>query len=615
MCGIIGYAGHKFSVPILIDGLKRLEYRGYDSAGIALQNSRGIEIYKTKGKIRDLENLLPGSPPCHSTVGLGHTRWATHGAPSFENAHPHCAGGIAVVHNGIIENYHELKSLLSAEGHVFASDTDTEVIPHLIHRQIEAKKIGLREAIAECVPLVRGSLALGIMSDAHPDTLFAVRRGSPLIVGANGGGECFFASDIPALLPYTNRFVFLEDGQMCVMKGGTMEIVDLRTGAAVPHGEKFVTVDWSPQTAEKGGYEHFMLKEIHEQPRAVNDTISEWINEPQRLLDELGLTARLTMGLRCGLRRLRMVACGTSYHAALVGRYLIESIAHMPVDVEIASEFRYREQLIEKDSFFISISQSGETADILAAQREAKRKGAWTMTLCNVVGSTSSREADAVLYTRAGPEIGVASTKTFTAQLGALVLLAVTLGLRLHKDETKSLKSQLLMIPDLMEKMLRKSDAIRELAGTLLYARDFLYLGRGISYPLALEGALKLKEVSYVHAEGYPAGEMKHGPIALVEEGLPVVVVAPADGLFEKTLSNIEEAKARGARVIAITDEPRFLREKASVDDVIDIPSTHPSLSPFVSVVPLQLLAYHFGVLKGCDVDQPRNLAKSVTVE
>lgn len=614
MCGIVGYIGQRPSAPILIDGLKRLEYRGYDSAGIALQNGRGIEVYKTKGKILDLEKLLSYPALSHSTIGLGHTRWATHGAPSSINAHPHCAGGIAVVHNGIIENYHELKSLLSAEGHVFTSDTDTEVIPNLIQSQMKKYGLDIRQAVQECARLLRGSYAVGIICDAHPDTLFAIRKGSPLIVGVNGGDH-FFASDIPALLPHTNRFVYLEDGQMCVMTRDSFELVDLKSGSTLPRDGRFVTVEWSPQTAEKGGYDHFMIKEIHEQPRAVIDTLREWVHEPQRLLDELGFTSRLTVGLRSGLRRLRIVACGTSFHAALVGRYLIETIAHIPVNVEIASEFRYKDQLIEKDSLFISITQSGETADLLAAQREARNRGAWTTTICNVVGSSATREADAVLYTQAGPEIGVASTKTFTAQIAALVLLAVTLGLGLRKEEKKALLSQLLAVPDLMARVLSRDGEIKELATKLLNAKNCLFLGRGISYPIALEGALKLKEISYVHAEGYPAGEMKHGPIALVEGGLPVIVIVPMDGLFEKTISNIEEVKARGARVIAITDEPGFLREKVDVNEVIETPTTHPAFSPFLSVLPLQLLAYYTGVLKGCNVDQPRNLAKSVTVE
>jgi len=609
MCGIVGYIGKKDAISVLLDSLKRLEYRGYDSAGIAYRNGKGIEIFKTKGKIEELQQILPAPLPA-SSVGIGHTRWATHGAPSTENSHPHCAGGVVVVHNGIIENFRSLKTQLLSEGCKFSSDTDTEVIPHMISRSLK-QGMPLKAAIAETLSRLRGAFALGIMSEAYPSTLFAIRRGSPLVIGI-GEEEFYFASDIPALLPYSQEYVFLEDGQMCTLTAAGVELECFETKESSSLREQIVKVDWSPSMAEKEGYEHFMLKEIYEQPRTVTDTFVEWIKDPQRLLDESGLTMDITLGLR----RLQIVACGTSYHAALIGRYLIERLARVFVDVDIASEYRYRRPLIEKGTLLISITQSGETADTLAAQREAKQRGAATLTICNVVGSTSSREADSVLYTRAGPEIGVASTKAFTAQMTALALFALALGIRRGKltlKETNTFKSQLMEIPGMIREALKKDAEIRDLAATLMQTKDFLYLGRGINYPIALEGALKLKEISYIHAEGYAAGEMKHGPIALIDEGLSVVVLAPKDDLFEKMISNIEEVKARGGRAICVTDEPESLSQ--NVDDVIQIPSVHQLLSPFVSVIPLQLLAYHTAVLRGCNVDQPRNLAKSVTVE
>ena len=418
MCGIVGYVGKRSSIQILIDGLKRLEYRGYDSAGIAFQNGGGIEVYKTKGKINNLQNILP-TPAIDARVGLGHTRWATHGTPSSRNAHPHGADGVVVVHNGIIENYCELKSRLIAEGHEFSSDTDTEVIPQMISRYMK-EGFSLMDAIKETTSRLRGSFAVGIISKTHPDTLFAIRKGSPLVLGI-GDGEYFIASDTPAILPYTRRFIFMEDGQMCVLRNEGFELLHLFSDDAVSIEDRIVEVDWTPSMAEKEGYPHFMLKEIHEQPRAIRDTISEWIDDPLKLLDEFGLTMRMTIELS----RLQIVACGTSYHAGLVGRHIIESLTHIPVDVEIASEYRYKEHIIENGTLFISITQSGETADTLAAQREAKARGARTLTFCNVVGSTSSREADSILYTRAGPEIGVASTKTFTAQIAALCLVEI----------------------------------------------------------------------------------------------------------------------------------------------------------------------------------------------
>lgn len=609
MCGIVGYIGRRDAISLLVDSLKRLEYRGYDSAGIAYQNGKGLEVCKTTGKIRDLQEILPRDYP-EIRVGLGHTRWATHGEPSTRNAHPHVAGGVAVVHNGIIENYRDLRSELEGEGCRFCSDTDTEVIPHLISRELRAG-VSMNEAIEETLRHLRGSFALGIMSEAHPYTLYAVRRGSPLVVSL-AEGEFFFASDIPAVLPVSRKFIFIEDGQICRFSREDMEIRCMDTGKYVPVDEKITDIAWTPSLAEKDGFDHFMLKEINEQPRTVADTFSEWVKEPRKLLEEAGLTPEVILGLR----RVHIIACGTSYHAGLIGKYLIEDIARVPVTVEIASEYRYRKPITERGTFFITITQSGETADTLAAQREVKGIGAATCTICNVLGSSSSREADFVLYTRAGPEIGVASTKAFAAQITVLFLFAVALGAGrgklCHKEEC-TLIGDLLKIPDLLRVTLNEDKRIRDVAAALKDAKNFLYLGRGINYPVALEGALKLKEISYIHAEGYAAGEMKHGPLALVEEGLPVVVVAPTDSLFEKTSSNIEEVRARGGRVIAVTDSPAMLAEK--VDDLLEVPATHPALFPFVAVVPLQLLAYYISLMKGCDVDQPRNLAKSVTVE
>lgn len=609
MCGIVGYIGNRDAISLLFDSLKRLEYRGYDSSGIAYQNGNGLEICKTRGKIKDLQEIFPLNSH-EIRVGLGHTRWATHGEPSTRNAHPHAAGGVAVVHNGIIENYRELRTELAGEGCEMSSDTDTEVIPHMISRNL-LKGLSLKEAVEEALGRLRGTYALGIMSEANPHTLFAVRKGSPLVISV-GEGEFFFASDIPAILPYSGKFIFMEDGQLCRLSPEGLDLQCMDTGRCVPVSESITDIAWPPSVAEKDGFDHFMLKEIHEQPKTVSDTFAEWVNEPRRLLEEAGLTPEVILGLR----RVNIVACGTSYHAGLIGKYLIEAIARVPVSVEIASEYRYKRPIIERGTFFISITQSGETADTLAAQREVKQTGASTCTICNVLGSSSSREADFVLYTRAGPEIGVASTKAFIAQITVLYLFAVALAAgrgRLHHKEECNLISDLLKIPDLLKETLQKNGDIRELAGILSDANNFLYLGRGINYPVALEGALKLKEISYIHAEGYAAGEMKHGPIALIEEGLPVVVVAPKDHLFDKIFSNIKEVKARGGRVIAVTDSPSSLA--GTVDELLEVPGTHPMLVPFVAVTPLQLLAYHVSVIRGCDVDQPRNLAKSVTVE
>jgi glucosamine--fructose-6-phosphate aminotransferase (isomerizing) len=609
MCGIVGYVGKSSSLQLLVDGLKRLEYRGYDSAGIAFQNGKGVEVYKIKGKLKDLQRILPHPSPA-IYVGLGHTRWATHGTPSTVNAHPHCAEGIAVVHNGIIENYREIRSHLEADGHRFLSETDTEVVPQLISEYLQ-QGLPIREAIRSAVRQLRGNYALGILSGSSPNTLFAVKKGSPLVLGI--GSEAFyFASDIPAILPYTRRFLYPDDDQICTLTDSEIDIRDLESDALISYEDRMVEIEWTPEMAEKCGHDHFMHKEIFEQPQAIRSTIGEGLNDPLSFVSDL----RLYLQRKSDVQKLHIVSCGTAYHAALVGKYLIESIAHIPVTVDIASEYRYRNPIIESGTLFVAVTQSGETADTLAAQREAKRRGARTLTICNVVGSSSTRESDAVLYTRSGPEIGVASTKTFTSQMAALCLFALGIAMGkncLNRQEADTIKAHILEIPALVEKTLSMDVEIRALAGTLSYAKDFLYLARGINYPLALEGALKMKEISYIHAEGYPAGEMKHGPIALIDKGLPVVVIAPSNDLFEKVFSNIEEVKARGGRVIAVTDAPEALKGKA--DDIVEVPATYPLLTPFVNVIPLQLLAYHIGVLRNCDVDQPRNLAKSVTVE
>lgn len=609
MCGIVGFIGKGESLGILVGGLQRLEYRGYDSAGIVYQNGSGLQAYKTKGTIKELVKILPDPLP-EINIGIGHTRWATHGMPSSLNAHPHIIDGIAVVHNGIIENYRELRADLIEGGHTFVSETDTEVVPQLIVKYLRLD-LSLPEAILEAIKDLTGSFALGIISEKHPDSLFAIRKGSPLVIGLNAGSN-YLASDVPAILPYTKQFIFLDDGEVCHLTKDGVDIYHCNSKGMISIKKNITEINWTPTMAEKGGYDHFMLKEIYEQPQAITTTIGEWIEDPLRLLNELDLDAKNVMNMR----RIQITACGTSYHAALIGKYILEHMVRVPCDVDIASEYRYREPIVEKGTLFISITQSGETADTLAAQREAKRRGASTMTICNVLGSTSAREADSVLYTHAGPEIGVAATKTFTVQMASLYLLALALGIRrgrLTRGESTTLISHISQIPGLIERALRMNAEIRELAKSFINTKGFLYLGRGINYPIALEGALKMKEISYIHAEGYAAGEMKHGPIALIEEGVPVVVVSPVDNVYEKTLSNIEEAKARGGTVIAVTDDRGCMEDKAQI--VIEVPSTNPILSPFINIIPLQLLAYHAGVQKGCDVDKPRNLAKSVTVE
>jgi glucosamine--fructose-6-phosphate aminotransferase (isomerizing) len=608
MCGIIGYIGKKNAVSVVLDGLKRLEYRGYDSAGIAFFSDAGIEVRRRKGKIKELSLLFESENPT-SHVAIGHTRWATHGRPSEENAHPHRSRSIVLVHNGIIENYLQLKQKLIESGYHFTSETDTEVICHLIERN--AKTHTLEDAVRLTLREVKGAYALAVMNEDEPGKIVGVRKDCPLVVGL-GDGEAFIASDVPAFLSYSRDVLFLDDEEIVVMTDKGVEIKGIDGS---PIQKTVVTVSWSPSMAEKGGYKHFMLKEIHEQPRAIADTLRGRFNAETGTvhLEEFGLQEKDLKGIG----KISIVACGTSYHAALIGKYMIESLVRIPVEVDIASEFRYRKPLIQPGELFISITQSGETADTLAAQREAQRLGAKVLSICNVVGSTASREAHAVFYTHSGPEIGVASTKAFTTQIVGLYLFTVALGIAkgtISAEMSKELLRALLMLPGMVEKSLETDKDIRKVAGEYFKARGFLYLGRGISYPIALEGALKLKEISYIHAEGYPAGEMKHGPIALIDEELPVVVLAPKDNLHEKIISNIQEVKSRGGKVIAITND--LDNEIWAISDRhMFVPATNQYLISVVLAVPIQLLAYHIGVLRGCDVDQPRNLAKSVTVE
>ncbi|MEK7683243.1 MAG: glutamine--fructose-6-phosphate transaminase (isomerizing) [Nitrospirota bacterium] len=608
MCGIIGYTGKKNAVSIILEGLKRLEYRGYDSAGIAFFNERGVEIRKCTGKIKDLYAIIDSDKPFSATA-IGHTRWATHGKPSEENAHPHKSGGIIIVHNGIIENYLQLKKKLIDEGYKFTSETDTEVLCHLIEKY--AADYPLEDAVRKALKEVRGAYALAVINEKERGKIVGVRKDSPLVVGL-GDGEFFLASDVPAFLNYSRDVIYLDDGEMVVM---TDDGVVVTTLDGKPVQKEVVSVSWSPAMAEKGGYKHFMLKEIYEQPRAIADTLRGrfYPESGQVNMDEFGIKEE---DLRKA-QKIFIVACGTSWHAALIGKYMIEELARVPVEVDIASEFRYRNPVIGQDSLLVAITQSGETADTLAAQREAKRLGAKTLSICNVVGSTASREADAVFYTHSGPEIGVASTKAFTTQIVGLYLFAVGLGRlkgTVNSDSAMGLLRDLLFLPGLVEKVIAADNVIERIAKELFKADDFLYMGRGINYPIALEGALKLKEISYIHAEGYPAGEMKHGPIALIDEVLPSVFLVPGGRLYEKVLSNIEEVRSRGGRIIAVTDEGN--KEVCSRSDYcISVPETNSFLSAILMVIPLQLLAYHIGVLRGCDVDQPRNLAKSVTVE
>lgn len=609
MCGIMGYLGPRPPLEVLLDGLKRLEYRGYDSAGIGVFEGQKILVFRSEGKIRDLERLLEGKS-FSGPSGIGHTRWATHGEPSERNAHPHKVGRVVLVHNGIIENYMALKEMLRDKGRKFSSETDSEVIAHLIDLGLETG-LAPKHAVLEALRQLKGSYALGILIEGMPNLLIGARMESPLLLGV-GEGEYFLSSDAPALLPWTKDFVFLEDGDVVFITPEGFEVYDLE-GRPLLRSQK--RVDWSLAMAEKGGYKHFMLKEIHEQPQVVADTLRgriyeeegevvfEWFPFDQREIE--------------GVKRVVLVACGTSWHAALIGAYWLEELCGVVAQAEIASEFRYRRFIGGEDVLLVAISQSGETADTLAAVREAKKKGVKTLGVCNVLGSSLTREVDGTLYTRAGPEISVASTKAFVAQLVVLLLLALFLGRKrgvLGQQEVRSYINFLRTVPGLMKKVLHEEGRIAELSKKYAEAKDFLYLGRGISYPVALEGALKLKEISYIHAEGYPAGEMKHGPIALIDERVPTVVVAPRDRTYEKTMGNIKEVKSRKGKVIALLNHDDPLVESA-VDDLLKVPWTPPLFSPFVTVLPLQLFAYYIADYLGTDVDQPRNLAKSVTVE
>jgi glucosamine--fructose-6-phosphate aminotransferase (isomerizing) len=607
MCGIIGYIGGKECISILIEGLRRLEYRGYDSAGVAVWENGESRVIRCRGKLSQLEALLKVNPPT-GKLGIGHTRWATHGRPSDENAHPHKVGGVSVVHNGIIENHLQLRAELAAQGRKFSSETDTEIIAHLVDAALKDGAPDLTDAVRRALNRVKGAYAIVVMSDADPERLVAAKNASPLVVGL-GDGETFVASDIPAILAHTRKMVFVDEGEIATItrKGVVLMDLDGRPIVRVPR-----EITWSAVQAEKGGFKHFMLKEIHEQPRAVTDTLRGRLDlEGQTaLLDDVVLDPS-------SIRRLFIVACGTSHHAALVGKHYIEGLARIPVEVDLASEFRYRDPLIRDGDVLVAISQSGETLDTFAAVKEAKARGARVLAITNVVDSSIARSATWAFYTHAGPEIGVASTKAFTTQLCALLLLAIHLGRKngaLKPESAGRLLDELLHLPTKMKEVVDQAAQMQILARRYGGAKGFLFLGRGMQFPIALEGALKLKEISYIHAEGYPAGEMKHGPIALVDASLPVVVLAPHGPTYDKTISNLSEVRAREGKLIAVAS--RGDHEIGGVaDDVVFIPEAVPEVQPVLTVVLLQLLAYHVAELKGTDVDQPRNLAKSVTVE
>ncbi|OIP42172.1 glutamine--fructose-6-phosphate aminotransferase [Candidatus Desantisbacteria bacterium CG2_30_40_21] len=614
MCGIVGYVGYQDVSTVLLDGLKRLEYRGYDSAGIAVLNNNIIEVRRSKGKLNNLEEMVKVQP-VPGNIGLGHTRWATHGRPSEENAHPHrdCKNEIIVVHNGIVENYLSLKDELQLRGHVFASETDTEVFAHLIEEELDRQKTekeSLYEAVRLALKRVRGTYALGVLSTKFPGQIIAARNDSPLIVGL-GENEYFIASDVPAILNHTRDVIFLDNGEMAVLN---QEGVKITTLEAVEKEKAVVKITWSATQAEKADYKHFMLKEIFEQPTAIEDTMRTRLGEDNIHLEEM----ELSLDQLKTIEKVTIIACGTSWHAGLVGKFIIEELVRIPVEVDIASEFRYRSPIISDKTLTIAISQSGETADTLAGIRQAKANGSKVISICNVLGSSIPRESDGTIYTHAGPEIGVASTKAFTSQLTALYLFTIYLGRArdtIGVERAKDLISELRRLPHLVGEILKKEDAnLKKLAHGFSHYKDFLYLGRGINYPIALEGALKLKEISYIHAEGYPAGEMKHGPIALIDEDMPVVTIAVRSKTYEKILGNIEEVKARDGIVITLaTEGDAEVTKKA--DHIIYLPDTMEIFSSLLTIIPLQLLAYYIADRKGCDVDQPRNLAKSVTVE
>ncbi|CAN5874067.1 glutamine--fructose-6-phosphate transaminase (isomerizing) [soil metagenome] len=620
MCGIVGYVGNKQVVPLIIDGLRKLEYRGYDSAGIAVVNERhDLSIRRAEGKLRNLEEAIRLSP-LDGTYGIGHTRWATHGRPTEENAHPHrdCTGRVVVVHNGIIENYLQLKQRLRKSDHQFVTETDTEVIAHLIEEYLK-RGDSFEKAVRESTLELRGIFALSIINSEEPDTIIAVRQGPPVVIGL-GDREYFVASDIPPILQHTRDVFFLGDGEMAILPKDAVRVIDFDGNSVEPVIQR---ITWDPIMAEKGGFKHFMLKEIYEQPRAVRDTVQGRISldSGRVFLDEM---QNITEADFQRFSSIKIAACGTSWHAGLAGRYMIEQLARIPVDVDYASEFRYRDPVMDENTLLLVISQSGETADTIAALREAKELGAKVLAICNVQGSMIVREADGTILTHAGPEIGVASTKAFTSQMIALYLLGLYLGeLRgaLSPEQAQHHAQQLAELPVKLEHQLNESDELEELSKEFFRSTDFLYLGRGINFPVALEGALKLKEISYIHAEGYPAGEMKHGPNALIDERLPVLFIntreegnRASELRYEKTHSNIVEVKAREGIVISVLTEGDTM-SAAESDHVIEIPPSSDLLSPILSIVPLQLLAYHIAVRRGCDVDQPRNLAKSVTVE
>jgi glutamine---fructose-6-phosphate transaminase (isomerizing) len=622
MCGIVGYVGKKSVVPIILEGLRRLEYRGYDSAGIAVSGTAGLEICRAEGKLKNLEEAIR-QKPLHGSYGIGHTRWATHGRPTEENAHPHrdCTGKIVVVHNGIVENYLSLKKKLTEEGHKFTTETDTEIIAHLVEKYSQPSnghRPSLEDAVRKAVKQLTGVFALAVISTDDPNKIVAARNGPPAVIGM-GNDEYFVASDVPAILHHTRDIFFLGDGDMAVVTPDGVQLTDF-DGKPVSRQVQHVT--WDPILAEKGGFKHFMLKEIYEQPRAVRDTTLGRVSQATGhiFLEEMQISEAEFRAAG----KINIIACGTSWHAGQAGKFMIETLARVPVEVDYASEWRYRNPIVEPDTITLVISQSGETADTIAAQREAKSKGSKTLAICNVVGSMITREAAGTIYTHAGPEIGVASTKAFTGQLTALYIFAMYLAqVRgvMTAEQSRADMLELTRIPGKLETVLAQDAACDDLAKRYQKVHDFLFLGRGIHYPIALEGALKLKEISYIHAEGYPAGEMKHGPNALIDENLPVVVIATRDTndpdsvlRYEKTISNLKEVKARSGVVIALATEGDE-EIKESVDHVIYVPPAPEELSPILEIVPLQLLAYHIAVRRGCDVDQPRNLAKSVTVE
>jgi glucosamine--fructose-6-phosphate aminotransferase (isomerizing) len=609
MCGIVGYIGKREAAPLILESLRKLEYRGYDSAGIAVLDDGQVTIRRCEGKLNNLATLL-NRQPVSGTVGIGHTRWATHGRPSETNAHPHRAGDIVVVHNGIIENYLELKEQLSKRGTQFSSETDTEIVAHLVGEKVE-RGMDFLDAVRRTLREIRGSYALLFLNRRDPRRLIVAKNSTPIVIGW-GEGETFIASDIPALLDYTRKVTFLEDGELGEVTLGSCRLFDAK-GKVVHRPVKEIT--WDAVAAQKGGFPHFMLKEIHDQPRALADTFRGRISlkDGRVSLEDIHLKAREVKQIK----RIHLVACGTAWHACLVGKFMLEEIAGIPAEVDYGSEFRYRAPLMDPKSILLMVSQSGETADTLAATEIARGKKAKILSICNVIDSSIPRKSHGVLYTHAGPEISVASTKAFTTQLTALYLLAVALGRlngKLKQGDARTLLRDLMHLPHWIEETLKIESQVKELARELMHCGDFLYLGRGVNYPIALEGALKLKEISYIHAEGYPAGEMKHGPIALIDEKMPVVVLAPRDRYFEKTMGNLKEVEARGGKVIVLTDDSKS-DGAISAHRVLTLPKASHYLTPIVMTVPLQLLAYYIAVHRGTDVDQPRNLAKSVTVE